>query len=351
MMLRAVWSRRQLEFKEVAVTSRQSMHEKETFFIKIWDDCAPEVYGVGECALFRGLSSDDTPRYADILAHVCRHIDRVRIDDIKESSIRFGVETALRDLAGGGLRVLWDTPWTRGESEIKINGLVWMGDRDTMLRRIIDKIDRGFRCIKLKIGGIDFSQELELISYIRESFTAGELEIRLDANGAFRPSDALHRIDTLARYDIHSIEQPIRQGQWQDMGDICRRSPIPVALDEELIGTYGYDDRCRMLDAVMPQYVILKPSLCGGFANADGWIADAADRSIGWWATSALESNIGLNAIAQWVSAYSSDMPQGLGTGALYKNNIPSPLVQERDAILSARNGQWDLSSIQWSSL
>ncbi len=350
-MLRADYSHRFLKFREVAITSRQKMTEKETFFIKIYDDLNPERFGVGECALFRGLSSDDTPEYEQYLADICRNINRLDMTGIKQSSIRFGVETALLDLTNGGNRMIFDNSWSRSESETQINGLIWMGDKDTMYRRIVDKLERGFRCVKLKIGGIDFKSELALINFIRDNFNSDRLQLRLDANGAFTSRDALHFLDKLAIYDIHSIEQPIRQGQRKAMGEICRQSPIPIALDEELIGTLDYDAQCYMLDEIMPQYIILKPSLCGGFANADLWIKNGIDRGIGWWATSALESNIGLNAISQWVANYSPTIPQGLGTGALYLNNIPSPMVQERDILRYDQSGHWDLSSIEWNSL
>lgn len=344
-MLTAQYCRYDLLFNFTAITSRQSMTVKETYFIKV-SDSVTGLSGVGECAIFRGLGADDTPLYEAIVAGLCRSINTVRIEDIRESSIRFGFETAMRDLHNGGRHIIFDSPWTTGQSPIPINGLVWMGDFDVMKSRIDEKIASGFKCIKIKIGGIDFDRELDLIRYIRESFGSAELELRLDANGSMTPKDALHKIERLARYDIHSIEQPIKVNQWQSMRDITRNSPIDIALDEELIGNLDYDRRCFLLDATMPQYIILKPSLHGGFSTCDGWIADASDREIGWWATSALESNIGLNAIAQWVSAKNTTMPQGLGTGALYSNNISSPLSVIDAALQYDVNGCWDENKI-----
>lgn len=338
-MLKAKYCRYILYFKFKAITSRSLMTEKETFYLYVWDDSNPEIKGVGECALFRGLSADDTPDYEKRLKSLCNNIANVDSEDIEESSIRFGLETALADLAAGGKRNFMPSKWSEGSEGIKINGLVWMGDYDTMLQRVEEKIAAGFRCIKIKIGALDFERELQLIGYVRE--IAPEVEIRLDANGAFTPDNVLHRLEKLAKYNIHSIEQPIRRGQWRAMREVCRMSPIPIALDEELIGNLNYDSRCRLLDAIMPAYIILKPSLCGGFKTADGWIIDATDREIRWWATSALESDIGLNAIARWVARKDVTIPQGLGTGMLYRNNIVSPLQVEGDCLYNRPEIAW----------
>lgn len=323
-MLRASWIRRVLHFNFAAITSRNVMTAKETYFIYVWDEAAPTIRGVGECAIFRGLSSDDTPFYSSRLQALCESINTIVPSQIPESSIRFGLETALADLESGGHHDFWPSDWSLGKVGIPINGLIWMGDWDTMRSRIDEKLNAGYRCIKIKIGALDFDKEEQLIAYLRSMDS--KVEIRLDANGAFSPREALQRIERLARYDIHSMEQPIRSNQWSAMREICRESPIPIALDEELIGNMSYDSRCRLLDKVTPTYIILKPSLCGGFSTADGWIRDATEREIRWWATSALESDIGLNAIARWVALKKTDMPQGLGTGMLYTNNIESPL-------------------------
>lgn len=321
------------------------MLTKPTYFIKVWDEANPDVYGVGECGLFPGLSCDDLPDYEERLARTLVDLDSADLEAYP--SIRMGLTTALRDLAGGGHRIPWDSYWTRTGEGIPINGLIWMGSKKQMAERIREKIDEGFRCIKLKIGGIDFDQELDLLRYLRGLFPVGQLEIRLDANGAFLPDDALSRLDALARFDIHSIEQPIRQGQWEQMADVCRKSPIPVALDEELIGVNNRELRRQMIEFIHPRYVILKPTLCGGFEGADHWIELAEASGIGWWATSALESNIGLNAIAQWIAAKGKPaMVQGLGTGNLYLNNIPSPIYLRGDRLYYNQEGRWQLPEI-----
>ncbi len=353
-MLQAAYCRYLLHFKQPAITSRAVMLDKTTYFVKIWDDDNPEVYGVGECALFKGLGADDLPDYEQRLAAACRDITSwhrglpLPVDPLY-SSIVFGLETALADLANGGRRVIFPSPWSNGDSAIPINGLVWMGNADDMLRRIDEKLAQGFRCVKMKIGGIDFDEELRLISYIRESYPASTLQLRLDANGAFTPDNALNHLDRLARYDIHSIEQPIKPRQWDAMSRISRESPIDIALDEELIGIVTLDRMEEMLDVIMPRYIILKPSLCGGFGKASSWISEADKRGIGRWVTSALESNVGLNAIAQWTATLDTrDMPQGLGTGALYTDNITSPLRQTGDVLRYDPEASWQIPQLPW---
>lgn len=347
--MKAAYCRHILRFYAPAITSRATMQTKETYFVKIWDEQAPEIYGIGECALFRGLSTDDTPEYESTLADFCRNINTIKQSDLDRfSSIKFGIETAIKDLNQGGKRIIFVTPWSKGKSEIQINGLVWMGSFDEMYKRINNKIKAGFHCLKLKVGGIDFSKELELLKFIRSCFDAKQLELRLDANGAFTCDNAIARLNELAKYDIHSIEQPIKAGQWSAMSKICDISPIPIALDEELIGVNYISEREHLIDQIKPQYIILKPALCGGFSGSDEWISLAKDREIGWWATSALESNIGLNAIAQWVTSYNLRLPQGLGTGQLYINNITSPLVQERDVLQYNPHAKWEIPSLNW---
>lgn len=344
-MLRAEWTPYMLDFRFTAVTSRESMRRKQTYFVRVYDSDFPGVVGYGECALFKGLSHEDNDGYEAMLDNACRNIMSWQ-ETVPESfsSIRFGLETAMLDLASGGRMRPFDGQWAAGQSEIVINGLVWMGSREQMQQRIEEKLRSGFRCVKLKIGGIDFNREVELIAGIRERFSPETLELRLDANGAFGPGDALDKLGILAGYGIHSIEQPIKPRQWEAMRRICLLSPIDIALDEELIGLNRVDEMEAMLVATNPRYIILKPALCGGFSGADRWINLASNLGIGWWATSALESNIGLNAIAQWVSHKENKMPQGLGTGALYRNNIPSPLRQERDVLLTSGEYTWDLS-------
>lgn len=344
-MLLAKYTKYNLLFCNPAITSRATMLEKETYFIKIWDEVNPNIYGIGECAIFRGLSTDDDVNYEAHLKRICDNINQISPKEIEQSSIRFGVETALNDLTNNGQRIIFNSNWLDGYNPIPINGLVWMGNQSEMLNRIIEKIEAGFSCIKLKIGGIDFNKEIKLLRFIRGNFSADDLQIRLDANGAFAPENALEYLDKLSKYSIHSIEQPIKQGQWSAMAEICQKSPIPIALDEELIGINEFSFKDKMLSTIKPHYIILKPSLCGGFLGSNEWIELANKHSIGWWITSALESNIGLNAIAQWVATLNIKMPQGLGTGNLYVNNISSPICQVDDVLTYDKNLSWQIPS------
>lgn len=348
--MKAAFAHYTLDFRFTAITSRDRMDHKDTYYIKVWDEVEPSAFGIGECALFKGLSYDDRPDYSDKLAEVCRNIDEYISDTsplAEYPSIRMGVETAVNDLKNGCNRVIYPSSWTAGQSSLLINGLVWMGDKSTMARRIEEKVKTGFHCIKLKIGGINFNDELELLHLIRD--ICPDVQLRLDANGAFTLDNALEKLDLLAKFDVHSIEQPIRQGQWSAMSDICRLSPIPIALDEELIGINNPKMKAEMLDSVAPQYIILKPTLCGGFSGSDEWIRLAEDRGIGWWATSALESNIGLNAISQWVATYAPSIPQGLGTGQLYHNNIPSPLELKGELLSYNPSTPWHIPDLTWN--
>ena len=348
-MLRASYVSYNLDFLFEARTSRETMRQKPTYFIKIWDDAEPEVFGIGECALFRGLSFDDVSNYEEVLHGVCENINEATPESLRKyPSILFGVETAMLDLENGGNRVPFKSDWLNGETPILINGLVWMGSIEQMKARVAEKLNEGFRCIKFKIGGEDFEQEYNLLKEIRKTHPATELEIRLDANGAFTPGNALERLKRLALLEIHSIEQPIRQGQWSEMASICENSPIAIALDEELIGITEPEKKYEMLNTVKPKYIILKPSLCGGFSGANEWISIARLLNIGWWATSALESNIGLNAIGQWVSTLEVAMPQGLGTGSLYSNNIESPLECKGEKLYHNPNRKWLLPKLDW---
>lgn len=348
-MIKAAYCKYNLIFYQTAVTSREVMTSKETYFIKVWDIKNPNIVGIGECALFRGLSYEDSEDYEMILANACRNISNYKNSNYEGySSIKFGIETAIRDLTNNGRRVIFPTEWINGHNDIKINGLIWMGSFEQMYNRIRDKLQAGFHCLKLKIGGIDFEKEIELIKYIRSKFSPNILELRLDANGAFLPNDALMKLSILSKYDIHSIEQPIKSGQWESMSKLCLNTPIPIALDEELIGINNHLKKISLLKEIKPQYIILKPSLCGGFSGADEWITLANKFNIGWWATSALESNIGLNAIAQWISTYKISLPQGLGTGQLYINNFTSPLIQQREVLHYNPSLQWDIPTLNW---
>ena len=334
-----------LHFNFAAGTSRGILHEKETWFIKVWDEENPSIKGWGECALFRGLSLDDRPDYADMINKVCMDPDfyvlKGSILLVEWPSIRFGLETALIDLEQGGQKILFPSAFTLGDDSIPINGLVWMGKKDAMLSGIQQKLNDGFHCIKLKIGAIDFESELALLQTIRSEFTPADIELRVDANGAFLPAEALEKLKRLSEFQIHSIEQPIRQGQSLEMADLCRRSPIPVALDEELINCTNFDQRFELLKLIRPHYIILKPALVGGFSSSLEWIQLADELNISWWITSALESNIGLNAIAQWTYTLENPLPQGLGTGQLFQNNFSSPLVVKNGSLFYLPASDW----------
>lgn len=322
-----------LHFKQPAGTSRGTYLTRKSWFITLSSADKPGVKGVGECAPLPKLSCDDIPEYENILHSLCdmfRMTGEINHDMLRPyPSILFGLETALKQWEAGGSTALSSTAFARGEKGIPINGLVWMGTFEEMHDRLKEKIEQGFHCVKLKIGAIDFERELELIKYIRQCFTKEQIELRLDANGGFSADEALQKLERLAAYDIHSVEQPIRQRQWKEMAEICRRSPIPIALDEELIGINLQGMKEEMLDRLQPSYIILKPSLHGGMYGSQEWIELARQRSIGSWITSALESNIGLNSIAHFAASVYGDgmvMPQGLGTGQLFTDNIPMPL-------------------------
>lgn len=352
-MLKATYKKYTLHFKRASGTSRGILTHKDSWFIIIWDDTDTNVIGIGECGLLKGLSIDDRPDYEEKIIEVCNNIQNHQeyMDKgLKDfPSICFGLEMALMDLGLGvnrGKRMLFPSEFTLGKDSIDINGLVWMGEFDFMQRQIKEKIESGFKCIKLKIGAIDFDKELELIKSIRKEFSANEIEIRVDANGAFSPEDALDKLEQLSLYDLHSIEQPIRQGQWEKMAKLCERTPLPIALDEELIGVNELQQKKELLDKIKPQYIILKPNLVGGFKASQEWIHLAEQNNIGWWITSALESNIGLNAIAQWTYSLGSNLPQGLGTGQLYTNNFKSPLQITKGKLYFDLAKNWDLNNL-----
>lgn len=325
-----------LHFKQPAGTSRGVYTTRKIWLLTVEHDGRTAI---GECAPLPQLSCDDIPDYEAVLRRFCDIIEAtgsIPYDEMRNyPSMLFGVETALAQLSRtDGL--LYGTPFSHGEEGIPINGLVWMGTHDEMLSRLKEKLALGFRCVKLKIGAIDFAKELDLIQHIRKHFSREEVELRVDANGGFTPDVALERLQELARYDIHSIEQPIMAHQWSEMAQLCQLSPLPIALDEELIGVNSTDEKIRLLDTIKPQYIILKPSLHGGVAGTREWIALANERGIGSWITSALESNIGLNAIAQLAAdIYGPQitMPQGLGTGMLFTDNIPMPLEIRNDCL------------------
>ena len=328
-------SSRTLHFIQPAGTSRGVYTTRQSYYVTLSDDNVPGIVGIGECATLPDLSCDAMPpkEYERILKGFCDDLCQSgKID--KEAmrpypSMLFGLETAKRQLDNGGGIDLFNTPFGRGEEGITINGLIWMGTFDEMFQRLEAKLKAGFHCVKLKIGAIDFEKELRLIQHIRQHFSRKEVELRVDANGGFTPDNAMQRLEALAKYDIHSIEQPIRQHQWKEMAQLCKNSPLPIALDEELIGVNDLTEKNGLLDTIQPQYIILKPSLHGGISGTREWIKLAKERGIGSWITSALESNIGLNAIAQLTADIYGPhitMAQGLGTGQLFSDNIPMPL-------------------------
>ncbi|MGE4308891.1 o-succinylbenzoate synthase [Bacteroides sp.] len=327
---------RLLHFKQPAGTSRGIYNTRKVWYIEISSMENPSIKGIGECAPLPNLSCDDVPQYEEVLQQACSRVARegnIPTESLRNyPSILFGLETALRHYETGSL-ALWDTPFSRGEAGIPINGLIWMGNFEEMYRQIEAKMEAGYRCIKLKIGAIDFDAELTLLKHIRSRFSVKDIELRVDANGAFSPAEAMHKLDALSKLDLHSIEQPIRAGQWEEMARLTARTPLPIALDEELIGHNTPEIKQELLSAIRPQYIILKPSLHGGICGSNEWIAEAEKQNIGWWVTSALESNIGLNAIAQWCATLHNALPQGLGTGQLFTDNIDLPLEIRKDCL------------------
>jgi len=345
-MLTARYKTIHLNFKFPAGTSRGVLLQKPSTFLILEKD---GFTGIGECSTIPDLSIDPVDTYCNHLDALCRKLneggDPFTLDLQEYPSIAFGLETALLDLAAKGSKRLFPSAFTDDNTGIPINGLVWMGDKAFMQKQIKEKIEAGFHCIKLKIGANDFTTELDIISDIRKQFTSTDIEIRLDANGAFHPHEALDKLNKLSVFNIHSIEQPIRQHQWDAMADLCARSPISIVLDEELIGVKR-DEKESLLEKIKPAFIILKPSLLGGFKQSEEWILLAEKHHIGWWITSALESNIGLNAIAQWTATLGFTLPQGLGTGQLYYNNIPSPLSIQQAKLYYTKDNDWDVSTI-----
>ncbi|MDO6391943.1 o-succinylbenzoate synthase [Pontibacter sp. BT731] len=338
MSLRLTVTPHQLQFKFDARTSRGAMRTHQVYYLHLSDSDEPEVIGVGECAPLPGLSIDARPDLEAKLGQLAANVaarqltandlqQMLKFADLREwPAIRFALETALLDMQQGGNKRLYANDFSEGRAGIPINGLIWMGEKNFMQEQIRKKLSEGYTCLKLKIGSLDFATELDILHQIREVAGPEDLTIRVDANGAFAPDEAFRKLERLARYSLHSIEQPIRQGQPEQMQQLCAYTPIPIALDEELIGVQETEKQVELLDFIKPQYIILKPTLVGGMQASADWIKLAEERSIDWWMTSALESNIGLNAISQFTANYTISIPQGLGTGQLYHNNIDSPL-------------------------
>ncbi len=361
MGLKVKWLKHTLKFKFEAGTSRGVYTEKDTFFLKIFDSENPSVFGLGEAAPLKGLSIDDLPNFEEILQELCDTFNNLDLEvfewniniilsqliDDRFPSIKFGFETALLDVMNGGQRVIFDNDFSKSKKAININGLVWMGSKDFMTAQVNEKLAAGFDTIKMKVGAINFAEELEILSSIRQQFSAEQITLRVDANGAFSPEEAPEKLIQLTNYQIHSIEQPIKQQQPEAMAELCQNSPLPIALDEELIGVSDYVQKMQLLKKLKPTYIILKPTLLGGLQHCREWIEIASRLHIGWWMTSALESNIGLNAISQFTAEYKNPLPQGLGTGSLYHNNIASPLLVENGKLNYQANVGWDLSLLQ----
>ena len=341
-----------LIFKRPAGTSRGVLKEKITCFLRIFHESDPSNYGIGEAAVFPGLSPEADERYFYKLMELQANIRIGKSTDLTSfPSLQSGLEQAIRDFTGGCRGVYYESQFIKSQQKININGLVWMGDFDYMAQQIDEKLSKGFHCIKLKIGAIDWSKEIDLIKYIRSKFSPEELEIRVDANGAFSMDCALPRLKKLADLGVHSIEQPIKAGNIDLMKFLCEVSPLPIALDEELIGKFTYESKKNIINCIKPSYIVLKPSLIGGFSGASEWINLADEHGIGWWVTSALESNIGLNALSQWVATLNQTRPQGLGTGNLYENNLFSPVYLEGEFLQYDSSSTLDysvLDSLDW---
>ena len=341
--MKATYHKYLLHFKRPSGTSRGIMTDKETWFIVLEQDGKK---GIGECGILRGLSCDDRPDYEEKLKWTCANIHlgkKLLWEALLEfPSIQFGVEMAFQSLTSETPYMLFPSDFTQGQKSIPINGLIWMGEEAFMKEQIEEKLAAGFRCVKLKIGAIDFEKELQLLRYIRANFSPDQVEIRVDANGAFDKNDALNKLIQLSEFKLHSIEQPISKNNTDRMSELCKISPFPIALDEELIGVFSVSAKEALLQKIKPQYIILKPSFVGGFRGTQEWISLAEKYQIGWWITSALESNIGLNAIAQWTFLQQNSMPQGLGTGALYTNNFDCPLKVDQGQLWYDTNVNWD---------
>ena len=344
-MIKASYKKYILHFKNPSGTSRGILRTKETWFIVLEENGKT---GIGETGLFRGLSIDDVSSYEEKLSWACENI-KLGLTDLLEvfiefPSIQFGLEQAFLSLQSENKFQLFPSEFSKGKESITINGLVWMGDQQFMKSQIKEKLNSGFSCIKMKIGAIDFDAEVALLKSIRKEFSSNEIELRVDANGAFKPKNALEKLKILSELDLHSIEQPIKQGQLQEMALLCEKTPLPIALDEELIGVFSTQEKQEVIKMVKPQFIILKPSLVGGFGGTTEWIDIAKKNNVDWWITSALESNIGLNAIAQFTHTLKNKLPQGLGTGGLFTNNFESPLEVKNGTLHYNNSKKWNFN-------
>ncbi|MFT4032095.1 MAG: o-succinylbenzoate synthase [Siphonobacter sp.] len=355
MSLKVLVHKHVLDFRFTAGTSRGNLTQHTAYYLKVVDEKNPELFGIGEASPLYGLSPDYTDFEQQLRRH-CQAFNKYDLEvfawnldlildqiiDRRFPAIRFGFETALKDYLNGGKRIIYKNSFSESNRSIPINGLIWMGPHETMLQQIQEKLEAGYTTIKMKVGAIDFNQELACLEFIRNRYNAGQITLRVDANGAWLPNEALEKLNRLAEFQIHSIEQPIKAGQPEAMAELCQHSPISIALDEELTGVSDYVDKLRLLKRIQPRYIILKPTLLGGFQSCKEWIEIANRLKINWWLTSALESNIALNAIAQFAGEFQNALPQGLGTGQLYNNNIPSPLKVSAGFIRLDFNEPWD---------
>ena len=343
--MKAHYKKHILEFKTPSGTSRGILKTKQAWFIVLENN---GEFGVGECGMLRGLSIDDRPDFEQTLQWVCANIhlemQKLYTALTEFPSIQMGLEIAFKSLAAHDPFQIYPSAFTKGEASIAINGLIWMGDKDFMSKQIASKLKEGFSCIKMKIGAINFDTELALLKNIRQEFSVSEIEIRVDANGAFNPQNALEKLKQLSDLDLHSIEQPIAVKQWDQMAYLCEKSPLDIALDEELIGVFSNQDKQALLQHIKPQYIILKPSFIGGFKGSDSWIELSQANNVQWWITSALESNVGLNAISQYTFTKNSTLPQGLGTGSLYTNNIVSALQITKGTLCYNPTKKWNFN-------
>ncbi|HMQ75499.1 MAG TPA: o-succinylbenzoate synthase [Flavobacteriales bacterium] len=350
-MLRARWIERTLEPRFELGTSKGTISARTVWYLIAWHRDRPEVMGIGEAALFHGHSKEFPADVRTKLLELCMETGdwtkRLNDDLVDVPSVRFAVEQCLKDLEAGGTKTLFPSAFTLGRQAIPINGLVWMGDKATMKQRIREQLDGGFTTVKMKIGAIGIDDELELLKAVRAEYGPDDIILRVDANGAFTALQAPDVLKRLADLQVHSIEQPVPPGQYEVMAELCADTPIPIALDEDLIGHNTPDAKVDLLDTVRPQFIVIKPSLVGGWAATQEWIDRAKARGIGWWITSALESSVGLNAIAQYTATLNPSLAQGLGTGQVYANNIPSPLLAERGLLRYRPEVEWDLSSLR----
>ena len=343
----ATFKKYTLNFKQASGTSRGVYTTRDSWFIFLTDGTTT---GIGECAPLPDLSLESPKKMSSKLLQVCEQIDYFihSPEELREwPSIQFGIETALLDLKNGGKQELFPSAFTRGEQGIPINGLIWMGTPEFMRQQIRAKLEAGFRCIKMKIGALDFETELGLLKAIRSEFSPQQITLRVDANGAWSMKTALENLKRLSDLQIHSIEQPIEAGRWAEMAELCQKSPVAVGLDEELIGISSRKEMQKLMETIRPAYLILKPSLHGGFAGCEKWMAEADKTGADWWITSALESNIGLNAIAQWTFQLNAKAEQGLGTGQLYTNNFDSPLEISGDQLWFRPDKKWNLENFK----